>query len=367
MNRQTLHRVLLGTVSMAVALGAFGTTEAWSQSSESHHYSENSEHYVSPTDQEKATESSAMSSNRISGRYIVRTVGARAVTLSSAGGAPETTRLRANGDGEIRGLSGGDGGDWTTGKLAIWSAATGDLFYDEKPAIDLSGLQYAATLGADYRFFDAFLAGVAVGYERLDVTFHGNGDFQRDADYFVTTLYGAYQFTDNWSVNILGSYGLGLNDIIPAGANSGQGNGHHSHRFITSGNVAYSNVYDRITAYGSGGISYAHEGFDAYYDSVGAKVSPDAVELGQLYTEGDVGYIFQMSDENNDIIEPYVSARLEYDFISNGMNDRFGAVLGGGLRAFVNDNLSLEMFGNTEVARSDEATTSFGMNARLQF
>jgi len=317
---------------------------------------------------ETALQDSSTANTRISVRTVVSSISKRAGALARSARTDEpadeeeATSLR----GRLTGLAGGDGEDWTVGKLGLWAEGSGAFFSDGKSTDEFWGHQFSFMAGADYRYNNNILAGAGLGYEAVNVDF--KSDRERDVDYMTMTVYGAYLITDTLSVNALGSYGLGFNTTTEAaGLLADDDADHLSHRFITAANVAYNNLFDRVTTFGYAGISYSHESFEDYETSTGATVDPDDTNLGQIYAFGDVGYLFEISGEQSGTVEPYLSTRLEYDFVRDGNSDRFGAVVGGGVRAMVNDNLSLELYGNTEVARSDESATAFGVNARYQF
>ncbi len=316
-------------------------------------------------DEEKSSiDGSGTSSNRANVRSFIDIFGQRTQVFAGDG----TAAPAVNGDdqtsalsgGSGSGLAGGDGMQWHQGRLAVWGEASGTIFDDNTPADDLDGYTVTAVMGSDYRFTDSLLGGMALSYEHLGVDFDsGRG---RDVNYFGPTVYGAYLLTDTVSISALGSYAYGWNDEKETG---GATQTHGSHRFLTSGSLAYNNVYDRITAYGALGILYSAETYESYTNSGGASVDPETNQIGQFNGTSNVGYLFDVGKDA--ILEPYAAVRMEYDFVSSGNNDRFGTLLGGGMRLSVSDSLSLDAFANTEVARSDESSTDFGLNVRFQF
>lgn len=331
-----------------------------------------------PQAAEEDLEASATVNNRVSVRQLVSILGGRAATLArqaqgggfgpapgtESGGEDEEARRAA---GLRTGLAGGDGATeaWYAGRLGLWIDASGTLHNGEDAFGDFDGHQISIIGGADYRVSDSVLVGAGLGHEVVTVKFD-NGR-RRDVGYLFTTAYGAYLLTDTVSLNALASYGLGMNTTTEAAALVGDGEHDHlSHRFIGSASVAYNTVHnERVTLFGHTGASYSLESFEDYDTGAGARVSADAAELMQLHAHGEVGYLLDAPDEA--ILEPFVSARLEYDVVNSAGGDRFGALLGGGLRAQVAERVSLEVRGDTEVGRSDAGSTSFGLNMRLQF
>jgi len=308
---------------------------------------------------ESTVEESASVNNHISTRTVVSNIANRASSLARAARESQTAQAPGGSEPLTTGLSGGDVGEWALGRLGVWADGSVAVFSDWNSRDGFQGNQMSFMGGADYRFTDRFMTGAGLGFERARIEFDGGSE--RAVTYANMTAYGAYLIDDAFSLNALGSYGLGFNAMQePVGSSDD----YVSHRFVTAANVAYSNVFDRVTTFGYAGLSYSHETFGSYKTVSGQTAQPDDVQLLQMYGLGDVGYTFQVDDGT---MTPFLSARLEYDAVRSGKNDRFGSVLGGGVRAQWTDSLSLEAFGNTEVARSNEMATSFGLNMRVQF
>ena len=271
-----------------------------------------------------------------------------------------------HGAGGLSGLAGGDAEQWYTNRLAVWADANGTVFSNTKWADEFWGSQAAFMGGADYRFSDKLVVGGSVGFERVAVNFDSGRE--RDVSYVPLSIYGSYLISDNIAVTALGSYAPGINTTSEVLVVAGDGKADHmSHRFIGGASVTFLDTFDRITTSANGGLMFAHEAFNSFQMDSGVEVDPEDSNLGQLYGSGDVGYLI---DAGNDVlVEPFASARLEYDFLQSGGgdSDRFGAVLGGGVRTQVGEDVFLEAFGNTDVARSEETSTSFGLNVRYQF
>ncbi|SDD92278.1 autotransporter outer membrane beta-barrel domain-containing protein [Rhodospira trueperi] len=261
------------------------------------------------------------------------------------------------------GLAGGDAESAVAGRLAAWSDFTGTLFDNSRSPDGFYGSQLLGMAGMDYRFGDSFMGGVALGFETLDVEF-GSGR-KRDVSYFGPTLYGAYLLTDEIGLSLLGSYSHGWNTETEAKVMSGASHDHGSHRFIVAGTVMHNALFDRVTTYSALGLLYGVETFEAYRDSAGSEVRPRPTHLGQASADGRLGHLFDVGEES--LLEPYVTARLEFDFVRAGNTDQFGAMVGGGLRLAVGESVSLDAFGQTDVARTDESAVDFGVGLRIQF
>jgi hypothetical protein len=265
--------------------------------------------------------------------------------------------------GRVLGLAGGDAESAVAGRLAAWSDFTGTLFDNSRAADGFYGSQFLGMAGMDYRFGDSFMGGVALGFESLDVDF-GSGR-KRDVSYFGPTLYGAYLLTDEIGLSLLGSYSHGWNTETEAKVMSGESHDHGSDRFMVAGTLMHNALFDRVTTYGALGLLYGVEIFEAYRDSAGADVRPRPIHLAQVSADGRLGHLFDVGKES--VLEPYVTGRLEFDFVRAGNTDQFGAMVGGGLRLAVGESVSLDAFGQTDVARTDESMVDFGVGVRIQF
>jgi hypothetical protein len=268
--------------------------------------------------------------------------------------------------GSATGLSGGDMDSQQFGRWGIWASATGTWFTNDLGRDDIEGQQYFLSSGVDYRYDGGYLAGASIGYERVSVNFEGGG--YRKVDYIPMTIYGAWLANDSVSLSAFASYAPGVNHSL-----DGFGNGlgrdaddHMSHRFMGSTSVTYLGMFDRITAEAAGGLNFAYESFGSYKTWNGNKIDPEDTGLGQIYASGSIGYALDAG--NDHIFEPYATVQLEYDFLQTGGDDnasRFGSVLGGGLRFQSPDGVSFDAYGNTELGRHEETSTSFGLSIRF--
>ncbi len=128
------------------------------------------------------------------------------------------TQGRSSGDvrrrlDELREDTEGDGlaADWAIGKLGIF--VTGDAaFIDrETTSNEIGGdtVNMGATVGADWRFSDALIAGLALTYGTADTDFSaGAGDL--DIDSYGATLYAS--FAPNELVYVDAYFGYGVQD-----------------------------------------------------------------------------------------------------------------------------------------------------------
>lgn len=324
---------------------------------------------------QRELESSGVANNRSTVRRLIGVMNGRAASLLLRGqpivpfvdreDRDETEEGTIAARAPLTGLAGGDPEGWTVGRLGIWADAAGSLYNAKDRLGKLWGSQYSVMGGADYRITDEALTGLSLGYEHIDVEFDSNRE--RAVDYVFATLYGAHLLGEVFSIDALMSYGLGFNTTSEAAPLVGDGEHDHlSHRFVGASSLSYNDrLGERVTLFGSGGVSYSHEIIGDYETGAGATVSPEDAALGQLHASGEVGYLLEYGAESR--LHPFATARFEYDYLNSAGGDRLGALVGGGLRAQIDDAFSLEAFGNTEVARSDADSTSFGLTARFQF
>lgn len=103
--------------------------------------------------------------------------------------------------------TGGNAGDstspWGAFISGIYSTGKRDAT-GRQTGFDLDSI--GLTAGTDYRFSDALVGGVALGYTRADADFNNNGGSQ-EVDGYNLTLYGTY-YTDNIYVDSSLSYGV---------------------------------------------------------------------------------------------------------------------------------------------------------------
>ncbi len=309
-------------------------------------------------------EDSGQMQTQVAVRNLVSSVSGRTDALRSLtrSGGQQSASLRGD---DQSGLAGGDqASDYVTDRLAVWAEATGTLYSDWGSSDPFEGFLFAGTGGADYRVTDSLLLGASIGFESAKNTFQSGRD--RDTVYFNTTLYGAYLLTDSVAVDGLVSVGYGRNEVNQALALVGDGKSQfNSVRVVSAANLSYQDMFDQVTLYGAAGLSYAHESMDDYRNDNEVLVETDSNRLAQTRISGDVGYQFDMGD--GVLLEPFVTASLEWDILRSDDNDRVGMTGGGGVRTYIGPQVSAGLYGYTELVRSEENAYNIGANLRYQF
>lgn len=112
-----------------------------------------------------------------------------------------------------------------------------------------------------------------------------------------------------------------------------------------------------------------HQAPDDYTDNLGNRIQQSSVTLQQVVLGGEVAYSFAWG-------QPYLSTQIEIDTVRQTTTNiagvrvdpgRVGAILGGGVRFNVSDDVAMGVFATTQVGRSDERNTTAGINARMRF
>jgi outer membrane autotransporter protein len=106
---------------------------------------------------------------------------------------------------------GGMAADWTVGKLGIF--ITGEATFSDRDAtaneLANDSTDTAVTIGADWRFDDSLIAGIALTYGSGDTDFSGNAG-KLDTDSYAATLYASVAPNDTYYFD--GYVGLGRQD-----------------------------------------------------------------------------------------------------------------------------------------------------------
>lgn len=257
------------------------------------------------------------------------------------------------------------------GKAALWMNVGNTWLSNDQSGVDYSGSILTGIIGVDYQFTDNFLAGVAFGYERPNVTTDfNNGSFK--GNNFAVSPYAAYIINDIFSVNATVGYTVVNYDTSRAnGAFKGDISGH---RFFGDVNATAATQIDRWSVSSSAGYMYLLENQDAYTETgVGGASNPDnLIRLGQLKWTNKAGYLVD-TDWGNYM--PYGSLRLEYDVNHTPLgvadavgtpvaNDRFGAVLGLGVDTQIGDSTTFSVEGTTLQFR--EHLSAYGLTGTLR-
>ncbi|WP_347257324.1 autotransporter outer membrane beta-barrel domain-containing protein [Methylocaldum sp.] len=143
------------------------------------------------------------------------TIGARLATLRTGLGLAGLQMYRngLSADRAYAGLgnsfaTGGAAGDGSFSPLGVW--INGNYhFGDVDSTFDQKGFQFknfGFTAGADYRFTDNFIAGLAFTYARTNANFDRSAG-GTDSDAYTGSIYGSFYVTEGFHIDALGSFG----------------------------------------------------------------------------------------------------------------------------------------------------------------
>lgn len=210
---------------------------------------------------------------------------------------PQAFDFRLNGGGE----SGGDG----PSRNGIWAQGMWADVDKTEQYLKMHGNVYNVTIGADHRFSDRFLVGIALGYENVDFTTTFNTGKYKDEGETVSP-YFAYTLSKNWTFDAAGSYSwLSYHSNRDDGqfvSSSFSGN-----RVGASANMTGNFAYGNWRLQSKTGVFYSFEHQDSYTDSALEAVDTNSFALGRLSTGGKFGYDF------NGVL-PYIKLIAEWDF-----------------------------------------------------
>ena len=276
--------------------------------------------------------------------------------------------------GKVAGASGVDGRSAlaTASPITVWghgsytsidndyNTGTNDSRYD--------GDVWGYNIGADYRFADALIAGLSLGYNDTDLTTTFNdGTYQENA--WVVSPYAIYRPMENLSLIAEAGYSQGDIDV-------------------TRNNDAVSGKTDSALWYASLTTSYdyrpmadlplslspsvaflaARKTIDSYTESDGTFVDSSRSNTRQIKPGIEAAYDFGF---NALIVTPFVETGLVYDFTDELNNDKTAFNIGGGVRmsdSATGFNAALE--GSYLAGRSDyteytvAGTVSYGFELR---
>ena len=209
---------------------------------------------------------------------------------------PQAMNFRLNDGGE----SGGDG----PSRNGVWAQALWADVDKTEQYLNMHGNVYSVAGGADHRFTDKLLAGVAFAYENVDITTTFNqGKYKDDGE--TVSPYIAYALSRNWTLDATASYSW-LNYHTSSNSDAVRSS-FSGNRFSASGGLTGSFAYGNWRLQPKAQVLYSFEHQDSYADSSLAAVEANAFALGRFSAGGKVGYDFNG-------IMPFFRATGEWDF-----------------------------------------------------
>jgi hypothetical protein len=217
-------------------------------------------------------------------------------------------------------------------KFGAWAQYGFSSFDEDQVNIDSDGKVHSFVAGADYRFNRWGLAGLSLGYERVDVdTTFNLGKIETNG--FVVAPYAVFQLiTGKLFLDVNGGYAGGNMDTERA---SGAITGDTDYsRWFAASNLTANLSHNQWRFRPGLGVVWSRQEIDAYRESNANNVPKTIDHFGRFRAGSQLGYQFAKW-------QPYVLADYEYDFkfdyptLGGGAlqptEHRSGALLGGGV------------------------------------
>lgn len=306
----------------------------------------------------EATSQSVTETGQAQARSTVRnTVSAVSTRLQNVFSGRAGVRA-ASAEGRQSGMSAGD--EDALAGVSFWSDVSASRLINSVTADKFDGWSQNLLFGADKKLDADWIVGAVVGVEHSSLTTSLlNG--KRKAAGGSLTAYAGYKIDDNFNVNV--QFGLGaLSNSLRQNAFGVSGRDTFSSwRVMTALNLNSTWKAGDFDLSTLTGLSYAHDRYASYDNTSGTRVSPGPSRLAQARIGGEVAYNL------DETYQPYFSATYEGDISTNGEGDRHGAILGGGARAFISENLTAGLMGTAQVFRKNDNVYSAFANVRYTF
>ncbi|RCK33473.1 hypothetical protein TH9_11385 [Thalassospira xiamenensis] len=284
---------------------------------------------------------------------------------SSTGQGMNLLGLGPTDQGDTGGASGIDGRTAfaTTSPFTVWGhgsftsvdndhvSGTTDSRYD--------GDVWGYNVGLDYRFADALIAGLSLGYNDTDLTTSfNNGSYQETG--WVASPYVIYRPIEN--LTIAGEAGYGMGDIDVTRDNGAVSGNTDSDIWYAALTTSYRvRPIDTLPVSLTPSLAFiaARKTVDAYTESDGTANATTRSNTRQIKPAIEAAYDFTPTQSL--IISPFIETGLIHDFTDEINNDKTAFNIGGGVRlsdAITGLNAALE--GNYLAGRADYTEYTIG-------
>ncbi|MFH1804476.1 MAG: autotransporter outer membrane beta-barrel domain-containing protein [Pseudomonadota bacterium] len=214
-------------------------------------------------------------------------------------------------------------------------------------------------IGLDYRFADALIAGLSLGYNDTDLTTaFNNGSYQETG--WVASPYAIYRPLANLSIVAEAGYGMG--DIDVTRDNDAISGNTDSDIWYAAVTTSYRvRPIDTLPASLTPSLGFiaARKTVDAYRESDGTNNATTRSNTRQIKPAIEAAYDFTPTQSL--IVTPFLETGLIYDFTDEINNDKTAFNIGGGVRlsdAITGLNAALE--GRYLAGRSDYTEYTIG-------
>jgi outer membrane autotransporter protein len=268
----------------------------------------------------------------------------------------------------------------------------GAAFGSQNSSINQTGYSFSLggfTLGADYRWRDNLLAGLATGYSNTHSSFSGSGGsvsantipFNAYAAYFPGSLYAYGSVGYALSLYDL-KRGINFGGLARGAASSTTGNQFNlygetgydlklSRLILTpSATLAYSALWvGGFTEQGAGALNLkvASQAADSLQTGIGGRLTvPLRVGSMKVVPQGYAFYQHEFSNGSRGLNASLSQGSSSFNFQTDAARRNY-ALVGASVTAGVRKNLCAQVNYNAEVGRGNSTTQSFNLGLRLEF
>lgn len=246
-------------------------------------------------------------------------------TFNTAQSGVATAGTGVSGIEQRRGIASGE-------PVTLWGhasfTAADNRFNKDGDDRRYDGDVWGYSLGADYRFHEQAIAGMAVGYTDTDMTTHYNdGNYKEKGWNF--TPYIMYEPIDGALISLMAGYSFG--DVDRTRDSSITGNTDSSMWYTAFEGEYRMQPSDSIPLELTARVGYllSQKTLGAFIESDGTRVDKLNVNTSQLKPGVEVAYSFTAQGT---ILQPFIKADYVHDFVDLINNDSNALNLGGGLR-----------------------------------
>ncbi|MEP4378375.1 MAG: autotransporter outer membrane beta-barrel domain-containing protein [Alphaproteobacteria bacterium] len=296
--------------------------------------------------------------------------------ISRFGGNLASFILTVELPGEREGLAAG----YEPERVGVWTNISATNIRDTVTATRYSGELRNYVVGADYRYSDELLAGIALGKDHgeIDTPFN-SGKVNTDSK--TLSGYASYSFDETFSVDSILGYAHGSFDQVRNAGGIINASDTSFNRWFAqvNGNGVFPiPEVDNLLLAGQAGALYAFERVDDFTETGvgGNQVLSRSNPLTQLQFSGRAGYsFFDLAD--GWVVHPYGQLRYIRDLQANRVdvgpgqvdhsNDDSEAQLSLGVDFFGGPNLSGNLEFTHSMLRENFRSNAFSVNLRWQF
>lgn len=236
----------------------------------------------------------------------------------ATGSAPQANAV---GDGLRQGLLDGKLGGFT------------EMSYSHLRSTEAGG-QYSGdvkngVVGVDYLVRPDMLVGLAGGYEWTNFTTTYNSGWLDGHGVTVAPYFG-YTF-DRFVLDLTLGHSWLQYDNLRGTSGRAYGSYDAERNFVTS-NLTATYYWRTLRLAPTAGLLFAREEAEAYTDSTGARQDGVTTRMGRASLGGEIGHPVNLQDICSCSVEPFIKAKLNYDFLHDGQ-----VILANGQLSAVND------------------------------